>query len=253
MPRGVKQFLYGILYLAIIVALGFGVYARFWNQAPSCFDGIQNGGEQGIDCGGPCAELCVASLTPVETLEQPTMVSNGFGRATIFAHVANANADAGVSGMTYSFSLLDASGAVVGSIPGETFFYPGQTKYLVAVNQAVPAMTASVALLVASTSWVASATMGIAPLLSFQNVMTAAVSSGTIAASGIVVNQDPVAVSNVLVVAFFKDTSGATVGISQTEIDRISGNTSANFSVLYPVNPNIDPTKTEVDAYGLRG
>ena len=55
MPRLLKQFLYGVFYLAIIAAVGVGFYFHYDNAPPSCFDGIQNEGEQGIDCGLPGA------------------------------------------------------------------------------------------------------------------------------------------------------------------------------------------------------
>ena len=93
---------------------------------------------------------------------------------------------------------------------------------------------------------------GAAPSLNFQNVATGPGASGTIVASGIVVNQDAVPASNVLIIAFFKNPSGGIVGVSQTEIDSVPAGGSANFSALYPATSTIDMTKTEVDAYGIR-
>jgi hypothetical protein len=189
----------------------------------------------------------------VGLLQPPSIFPNGPGHATIVTQIANVNAGVGATDFKYVFSLRDASGTVVGSIPGDSFAYPGQAKYLVAVNETVATSVVSGDFsIVGDVSWVASSTMGSAPMLSFQNVATASVASGTLAASGILVNQDPVAVSNVLIVAFFKNSSGGTVGVSRTQIDSVTGGGTANFSVLCPSNASIDPTKTEVYAYALR-
>jgi hypothetical protein len=252
MPRGLKQFLYGIFYLAIIVGLGFGAYVKFWRVVPSCFDGVQNQGEQGIDCGGLCAQVCAPVFSPIG-FSSSSIFWNSSGRATFVAQATNPNVNGGAFDFKYVFSLRDASGTTVGSVPGDSFLYPGQTKYVVAVNQAVATSVVSAdCAVVGDVPWVPSSTIGNAPVLNLQNVATAQVASGTLATSGVVVNQDPVAVSDVLLVAFFKNSSGETVGISQTQINQIPAGGSANFSVLYPLNSNIDSTKTEVDAYGVR-
>ncbi len=33
-------------------------YINFFYKPPTCFDGIQNGNEEGVDCGGTCEEIC---------------------------------------------------------------------------------------------------------------------------------------------------------------------------------------------------
>ena len=39
-----------------------GVNATAATVTPSCMDGIQNQGEGGVDCGGPCAMLCSSCM-----------------------------------------------------------------------------------------------------------------------------------------------------------------------------------------------
>jgi hypothetical protein len=45
------------LFLFIFIPVSFISFLIFYNP-PSCFDLKQNGGEQGIDCGGTCQLVC---------------------------------------------------------------------------------------------------------------------------------------------------------------------------------------------------
>ena len=56
--RTVKQIVIIIFFLAIVFVIGFLFYKVFLEHSPTCFDGIQNQGEIGIDCEGPCEKIC---------------------------------------------------------------------------------------------------------------------------------------------------------------------------------------------------
>ena len=49
-----KQFFYGIIYLVIFGLIGAGIYFALTSKEATCFDGIQNQNEEGVDCGGSC-------------------------------------------------------------------------------------------------------------------------------------------------------------------------------------------------------
>lgn len=67
-----KQLTYLVMFLAVLVLIGFYFYAK--SQQPTCFDGKQNQGEEGIDCGGPCAISCeVKELLPIRTETFPVI------------------------------------------------------------------------------------------------------------------------------------------------------------------------------------
>ncbi len=59
-----EYFCSGTLAASTSVICSYGCSAGKCNQAPAatCFDGIQNQGETGVDCGGPCA-ACVPAAT----------------------------------------------------------------------------------------------------------------------------------------------------------------------------------------------
>jgi len=47
-----------LTYLSLIIALVGFTLSTGCNKAPTCNDGIQNQGERGIDCSGPCLDRC---------------------------------------------------------------------------------------------------------------------------------------------------------------------------------------------------
>lgn len=86
--------------LLLVVLLVF----LFYDDSANCFDGIVNGDESGIDCGGSCVRICPASVTA------PSVVwSDSFkiadGQYNAVAYVENINAIAATKSLEYTFTL----------------------------------------------------------------------------------------------------------------------------------------------------
>jgi len=129
MSRLVKQLIIGGFYLAII----FGVVWLFYRAAvpaPSCTDGVQNGGEEGVDCGATsCGLLCPVAVLPLEVKEtQLLKAGNGFD---VLAHIENPNPLYGASRVDYTMTVTDAAGSVLVTRRGNTYVNPAQPRYMV--------------------------------------------------------------------------------------------------------------------------
>ncbi|NNM83847.1 hypothetical protein HKL94_01330 [Candidatus Parcubacteria bacterium] len=101
---------FGAALLAVVLI------ATFY-RAPSCSDGIQNEGETGIDCGGPCPYLCTAQEQPPTVLFTQT-IQNGEGRTDAIAEVENKNPNAAAKNVPYSISFYGADQVLVGEVTG---------------------------------------------------------------------------------------------------------------------------------------
>lgn len=89
-------------------------------EAPSCTDGLQNQGEQGIDCGGPCSLLCKAqALDPIVHWQRAFKIKNGLYNVT--AYVENPNLDSGIDEVSYRFKLYDLNNLLIYERQGKTF------------------------------------------------------------------------------------------------------------------------------------
>lgn len=247
-----KQLIYGTIYGLFWLTIFIYTYVQFLKPAPSCFDNIQNQGEQGVDCGGPCAAVCLPkNLQKISTIGDVSVFPSSPGHYTLLGQVVNKNAGFASPSFDYRFDLYDGSGASVGTLSGHSFIYAGEVKYLLAPNVNVAGIVNRATLTVFHPSWVAAGTLGLAPSLNARPT-TNTISTTTLSVNGEVTNNDISRFTNILIVAVFYDINNSPAGSSQTVVYRIAPNESATFSVLYPFTPAIDLARTKFFAYALR-
>jgi hypothetical protein len=254
MSRRVKQVLYGIFYLAVLAAIITVIYFLLPKQAPSCFDGIQNEGEQGIDCGGPCAKLCIPStIQLISLLGTAHVFSPIAGHATFLAQIENANSGFAASSFDYTVTFYGPDeSSTVAVVNGTSFAYADETKYLVLPNEVVSAAPSRADIVISNVQWVPAPQMGLVPQFAFTNVMSVAGTNGYATVSGNITDRDISSFQNIVVVAIFKDAAGAPIGASQTELDSLAPSAMENFSISYPLLPNENISGTELHAYAER-
>ena len=255
--RTTKQIIYGTFYLIIWGIIIFAGYRIFFYAPPSCFDHIQNEGETGVDCGGPCAAACIPeNLNTITPLAAPSVFVAAPGHYTVLGQVENANPGFAAHGFDYAFTLYDASGTVLATIPGHSFMYASEVKYLVAPNVMIATDTVDhAALTIGDIDWIPGTTLGVVPDWGPQKepqIIGSSANSSTVTVDGELTDDDVSAFNNILIVAIFKDASGDPIGASQTEIDSIAPNQTQTFSVIYPVSPTVAPALTTLYAYALR-
>lgn len=111
---------------AVVVAFLVTVLISTLYKTPTCADNVQNQGEQGIDCGGPCPYLCTAQEQPPIVLF--TQVLNVYGRTDLVAEVENKNANAAAKSVPYTISLYNTKHSLVKKISGTIDLLPGTTE-----------------------------------------------------------------------------------------------------------------------------
>jgi hypothetical protein len=124
-----RRMLYGggfVLVLAIIASL---LFFHFIYRAPSCSDGIQNGDEIGVDCGGSCTTLCSnQTLAPIIYWAKAFNVLGD--TYNLAAYVENPNSNSSNSQATYSFRVYDANNILLIERTGTTFI-PKNKKFII--------------------------------------------------------------------------------------------------------------------------
>ncbi|MEK7637873.1 MAG: FxLYD domain-containing protein [Patescibacteria group bacterium] len=151
MNRLAKQLIIGGVYLAIIFGLSWFVYRAFV-PAPTCTDGIQNGKEDGVDCGAlACGILCPVAVKPLENSE-PVIIKTGPSSYDVLAHLENPNATYGASRVDYVLTVTDAQGNEIASRRGSTYVNPAQPRYLLFPLQGLTIVPAKAALVFSPTN-----------------------------------------------------------------------------------------------------
>jgi hypothetical protein len=131
------------LIFAIGVFVGVPGFLLFY-KAPTCFDGKQNGGERGVDCGGACVRLCLADFAAPRVLwSYSQRIVPGVYNS--LAYVQNPNQAVQAGPVAYVFRLYDAEGLLVAQREGSAFIPAGQKVAVfegsVRTGERVPAKT----------------------------------------------------------------------------------------------------------------
>jgi hypothetical protein len=111
--------------IVLLLVIGIPVYYKYFNKAPSCYDGIQNQDELGIDCNGVCALLCpYESRDPIISFQR--LYEANPGVYTALAMLENPNQGVFARKVSYVFKIYDEDNILLFEIPGTTFIPPGR-------------------------------------------------------------------------------------------------------------------------------
>lgn len=117
--RRIQYALGGAIFFGILITL---LVVVFFPSTNNCFDGVLNGDERGVDCGGACVRICSAEVIPpvVQWAESFEITP---GQYNAVAYVENKNITAATRELRYTFELLQ-NGVVVTRRSGATVLPP---------------------------------------------------------------------------------------------------------------------------------
>ena len=111
-------------FLLLVLAGTVPLVRNALKREPTCFDGIQNGAEAGVDCGGPCQYLCTTQVAPLSVQwSRAFPVTRDSYHAV--AYVENPNTGAAVREIGYIFRLYDKDNILITERAGRTFIAAG--------------------------------------------------------------------------------------------------------------------------------
>jgi len=239
--RRAKQLIYGVFYGLCWIIFFYGVYAIFLRPVIS------------LPTAPACGEFCVPEgVKPIAPQGSVMSFTTSPGHYTFLAQIANVNSGYAAAGFDYTFTAYDASGTPLQSFAGQSFIYASEIKYLVDPNEIVAKPIDHMGLIITNVRWISGSALGIVPDFTFQN-MEIGSSSSTVSVGGEIANKDIVSFAHVYIVGIWKGPDGTPIGASETKIDGLGAGTTADFSVIYPAVPGIDPASNQVFAYGLKG
>jgi hypothetical protein len=247
MGRHLKQLIYGAAYLAVLAFFFYGIYAVFFRLGPSCTNGRQDPGEEGVDCGGVCALACLPSdLQPLQVVG--VIVRHpAEGVVTIVGKVQNPNITLAARHVSYEFRFSDADGNVVrSSSPVDTFLYAGEVRYIpYFTNDSTIPPGGSVDLVLGEPEWVKAGEFPEPNVVIVDRNVSSTDTQLTV--TGHVTNRDVVNLPQVTVIALFYDPAGRSpLGASVTTVDNLQPGETREFAVVHPPIPDYDPARLEL-------
>lgn len=118
-----RKALYASIVVIILIAfIGIPGFLHFY-KAPTCFDGVKNGDEQGVDCGGSCEKLCQSSfLSPSVAWARFSEVAPSL--YNIAAYLVNPNIEGEAKNVPYHLALYDDRGILITDTTGTVTLPP---------------------------------------------------------------------------------------------------------------------------------
>jgi len=223
-PRKKKQLIYGSIYILIIAGIISGIY--FYKTRPTCFDAVQNGGEQGIDCGGKCAQVCRITV-PLQTSVKVLKI--GEGDYDILARVTNPNQEYGSGDVKFS----------IGDISSDFYILPGQTKYLILRSNSEVTETQ---LNIKNAEW---EKLNLFNSQDVKFIVKNTLFKGS-ELEAIVFNDSDFDFDTVDVAVMLYDEQGNVVGVNSTVVNTLLSRTERYFKVIWP-QPITGVSRTEVE------
>ena len=104
--------IYGGTVVVVVFVVIFSVAWKTFYKPPTCFDGVKNGNEAGVDCGGSCQKLCSSAfLSPVHDWTRYERVAPTI--YNVAAYVENPNITGEAFDVPYHMQIYDKEGILI--------------------------------------------------------------------------------------------------------------------------------------------
>lgn len=121
--RTKRKLTYTTIALSPLFVIAGIIYTATFFPNPTCSDGIQNQGEEGVDCGGVCERLCQAAVPSLDTVwDRAFSVSDSV--YNLAAYIENPNRDLVARDVPYRFRVYDRDNILISERYGQMDILP---------------------------------------------------------------------------------------------------------------------------------
>jgi len=229
----------------IITLVAWGFWSVFVAGPASCFDGRQNQGEDGVDCGGPCVSCDIKNVRDIQ-IRSVHVVRAGDVVGTA-VEIYNPNTQWAARSFTYRVTLINEVGETLATIAQEGFVYAGQLTYLVIprIEQNLSGVVSARAS-ISEVIWESIDRMP-TPNIEAQSVRT--VLDDGISVTGVLANHGESGFSNVLVNALLFNRQGTLIAVSRTTVDSLPRFESESFAVHFAKDLDVQNVQLDVNSF----
>lgn len=147
-----KQLIIGLVFLIILLIIAGVIYLIVKPGLPSCSDGIQNQGEAGVDCGGPCSSCPWQLQKDLEVISAEAIKTQN-NYVDLVAKVRNPNRSFGAKTLVYAFNLYDSQDRMIISKDGSSYILPQETRQIIEQRVLVDSTISRVEFKLISVDW----------------------------------------------------------------------------------------------------
>lgn len=252
MSRLTKQIVYGCVYGIIFFLLARGAYIAFFTSYPTCFDNLQNQGEERVDCGGPCTACQGPTYDPLVSVEQPMLFTLIPGRVVVLAKIANTNRNFYAGRFGYIFSVQDSKDVTLNRIVGTESIPASTQKYIFGSMETGPGISKGVrAILELEDPEWSVLGRGSEPTLSLPLDVSTRSDGEVVRVEGTIKNSSFSDADNLEIIVLLRDRSDFHDPLyAGKTVIRVGGMSENRFSIAFPPShelvDTVDPNRTEV-------
>jgi hypothetical protein len=244
--RKTAYLLVGTVLVLVAIATPVLLYV---NRDPTCSDKIRNQGEEGVDCGGPCPELCrMGNEGLVVDWARVFRVDDGV--YDMGALVENTNAVEGAREAIYQFKMYDEKNILIAERFGKTFVLPDNKWVVFEGNVDTGKREPRHAFIdfPEDIPWIRTdlQTVDVPDILVRDELYVEG--SGIPRVTAKLVNKSPFAVRDIEAVAVLSDASGTAIGLSRTVITRLEKYETRDLVFTWREPFSVPPVKVDVIA-----
>lgn len=218
--------------ILIVALFGAGFYYIF-DKPATCSDGIQDQNETGVDCGGICSRIC-PDATKDAIVDWVKIFKIRDGVYSAVARLENPNDDTIASNVPYEFTLSDSSGNILAKRDGTTFI-PSHSSFIIfegtiSIPSGIPENVNFQ--LTQAPDWQKSTYVEPAVTITDKQ-LTDADTLPRLDAT--LENRNISDINNLTLYALIYDDQGNVVQVSQTKVDSIKAEATANVTFTWPL------------------
>lgn len=243
----------------IIAGIVIWIYRGSIFTAPTCSDGIQNQGEEGIDCGAVCGISCEQKYLKELSYSHVNIYRLG-DQVSVYFDLDNSNQNFGLKNFKYKIDFYGFADKLLKSVEGQSFIYPGQnkdsaggSKKIIEAGLRVLGDIRSVKASFFNIDWRPSSEFRSIKLEN-QNMKTGK-DGDFFVISGAIKSLVSFTVPQVVINAFLKDASGKILGVSKNEIGQLLPFEEREYRVSVAIDkdlePSVDYSATEAFIYPI--
>lgn len=239
-----RKTLYALAFVTGVLVFIAAPTAYVVYRPPTCTDGKMNQAEQGVDCGGPCVNLCQEKeLEPIILWQRSFEV--GPGAYNVIAYVQNPNVSSAAIQVPYVFRLYNASQELISERTGKVNLPPNRSLPIFEANmpsgKQIPARVSFE--FRSKPYWIRQ--QSVFPDVRINNITLSREQTVPLLSAEIE-NKELTTYDRVPVVAILYDLAGNAVAASRTIIDSLEGQSAQEIVFTWPKPFGTDISEKEI-------